>query len=454
MSGRSRAILALALIAFGLLASAFVPDVSPLGPSERQMSSTSASGAWFCPHGGGEDWKTNLSVANPGESPVKVRVTTFSETGKPHRIALEVPATSTRVFAIDASTRESGSMVEYFGGWVAAGWVSRAAGDHRGIAAEPCLSQTAEHWYLPDGSTVEDEDDAIVLLNPFSVDAVVSVTLLTPGRDPTKTESLTNLIVRAETTRTVRLGRTLLGESTVSAIVDVSVGRVAAGMLAITGSTGIRASIAYAGLPPAGTVLAGGDDSGRSGLVLMLPPGDLPTLTATLLGSGPEQPVAGIPEAEIPAGSARAFPVATAPASAIITGAASVPAGRRHGGRAGDDGSSIGVLPASRWVVLPAVSGGPFHSGIVLVNPGSTSVSVSLRPLGAPVSAITVSVPARGVISVPATFSDAVAQVGVLVTSEGGEIVAATAASSLGQDGYASYAVANGIAVPEVFRLG
>lgn len=453
MNMRSRGVSALALIVLAALGVALAPDVHPLEPSDEPVAVSTASGAWFCPHGGGEDWKTTLAIANPGESPVKVRITTFAETGKPKESELEVPASSTRLFAVDAGARESSSMVEYFGGWVAAGWVSRANGDDRGVAAEPCLSEIASTWYLPDASTVEDEDDAIVLSNPFAVDAVVSVTLLTPGRDPTRTEALTNIIVRARTTKTVRLGRTLLGETTVSAIVDVSVGRVAAGMLAITGSTGIRASIGYAGLPPGDTVMAGGEDTGRSELILMLPPGDLPTLSATLLGSGPEQPVAGIPEAEIPAGSARAFPVATAPASAIIATAASVPAARRHGGRSGDDGSSIGVLPSLRWVVLPAVSGGPFHSGIVLVNPGDSTVTVTLRPLGAAVGAITVSVPARGVVSVPVAFADAVAQVGVLVVADGGPIVAATAASSLGKDGYASYAVANGVPVPDVFML-
>lgn len=453
MNVRSRGISVIILIVLGALGVAFAPDVDPFAPSGEPIATSTASGAWFCPHGGGEEWKTTLAVANPGESPVKVRVTTFAETGRPRESELEVPAVSTRLFAIEAPFRESSSMVEYFGGWVAAGWVTRAAGDERGVAAEPCISDIARTWYLPDASTVEDEDDALVLSNPFAVDAVVSVTLLTPGREPTRTEALTNLIVRARTTKTVRLGRTLLGETTVSAIVDVSVGRVAAGMLAITGATGIRASIGYAGLPVGGVVMPGGDDSGRSELVLMLPPGDLPTLSATLLGSGPEQPVAGIPEAEIPAGSSRAFPVSTAPASAIVATTASVPAARRHGGRSGDDGSSIGVLPSSRWVVLPAVTAGPFHSGIVLVNPGENIVTVSLRPLGVPVAAITVSVPARGVVSVPAAFADAVARVGVLVVADGGPIVAATTASSLGKDGYAAYAVADGVAVPQVFLL-
>lgn len=452
MNARSRGLVATALLVAAALATAFVPDLRPLGPSDDGAPIAASSGAWFCPHGGGAEWRTVLTLANPGSDSVAVRVTTFSESGRPRRSDLEVPAGASRQVVVDAPAREGGSMVEYFGGWIAAGWVSRAGGDERGIAAEPCLPETSAVWYLPDASTVEDEDDAVVLLNPFSVDAVVTLTLLTPGREPTRTEALTNVIVPARTARTVRLGRTLLGEAAVSAIVDVSVGRIAAAILAVTGGTGIRASIGSPGLPPSGVVLAGGDDSGRSDLVIVAPPGASPPLEAILLGSGPEQPVAGLPDAELPPGSSRTFPVATAPASAIVVGTAAVPIARRHIGRNGDDGSSIGVLPAAAWVVLPTVAAGPFRAGIVLANPGDAVASVSLRPLGADVAPITVSVPARGAVAVPQAFADAVAEVGVLVVASTGTVVVASASSSLGSDGRAAYAVANGVPIPARFR--
>ena len=448
MNARSRGVIATALLVVAALATVFVPELRPLDPSDDGTAIAASSGAWFCPHGGGESWRTVLTLANPGSDPVPARVTTFSEAGRPRRSDVEVPAGGSRQIVVDAPARESGTMVEYFGGWIAAGWVSRAGGDERGVAAEPCLPETSSAWYLPDASTVEDEDDAIVLLNPFSVDAVVTLTLLTPGREPTRTEALTNVIVPARTVRTVRLGRTLLGEAAVSAIVDVSVGRIAAGILAVTDGTGIRASIGSPGLPPSGVVLVGGDDSGRSDLVIVAPPGASPPLDAVLLGSGPEQPVAGLPDAELPPGSSRTFPVATAPASAIVVGTAEVPIARRHVGRSGDDGSSIGILPATAWVVLPTVAAGPFHAGIVLANPGDTAATVTLRPLGADVAPITVSVPARGAIAVPQAFADAVAEVGVLVVASTGSVVVASASSSLGSDGRAAYAVANGVPIP------
>src|SRR2546426_12583913 len=44
---------------------------------------TAATGAWFCPHGGGSGWKGWVSVANPGRAAVTVRLTTYGPTGAP-----------------------------------------------------------------------------------------------------------------------------------------------------------------------------------------------------------------------------------------------------------------------------------------------------------------------------------------------------------------------------------
>ena len=48
-------------------------------PREAAAPPTSSSGAWFCPHGGGaKQWKATLYLANPGDAPVAVRVSSFS----------------------------------------------------------------------------------------------------------------------------------------------------------------------------------------------------------------------------------------------------------------------------------------------------------------------------------------------------------------------------------------
>jgi len=48
-------------------------------PPEPAAAATSSSGAWFCPHGGGQkEWKATLYLANPGDAPVIARVSSFS----------------------------------------------------------------------------------------------------------------------------------------------------------------------------------------------------------------------------------------------------------------------------------------------------------------------------------------------------------------------------------------
>jgi hypothetical protein len=69
--------------------------VGPRTPPQAPPSTTS-SGAWFCPHGGGpKQWKATLFLANPGDGAVAVRVTSISA-GKPRKPrAVTVPPQAT-----------------------------------------------------------------------------------------------------------------------------------------------------------------------------------------------------------------------------------------------------------------------------------------------------------------------------------------------------------------------
>src|SRR5438876_658154 len=74
------------------------------------------SGAWFCPHGGGPNFRAWVVIANPGPSPVRIRLSDIRTGERPasltlapgHQAYREVPATD----PADATE------VEYFGGWV------------------------------------------------------------------------------------------------------------------------------------------------------------------------------------------------------------------------------------------------------------------------------------------------------------------------------------------------
>lgn len=447
MNGRAQAFLAMALIAAAVVVATLAPPIAPRSPASRTPGDL-RSGLWFCPHGGGEDWRVSLQLANPGDAEVMVRVTTFDEEGPGEHIDRTVPVGGTISVDVEASASETSSLVEYFGGWVAAGWVTRAGGRERGVAAEPCSPRTATDWYLPDASTVENEVDSIIVMNPFVADAVITVTLLTPGREPTRTDQLTNVLVRGQSSMAIRLGRTLLGEATVSSALTVSVGRVVASLLDITGSTGIRSALGYAGMPEPGVVLPGGNDRGRSDLVVMVPGTDTGVLSGVQLGTGPAQAIPGLAEAQPPGGSARAFPVATAGASALVSTSVGVPSARRSSGAGDDDGSTIGAQPGTAWVVLPTVPAAPYDVGLIVANPGDTAATVTLKPLGYGPAPITLLIPPSSVVAAPKTFTEAIGDLAVLVIATSGAVVPVGASSSLGKEGHAAYAVALGVRIP------
>lgn len=445
---RSAGIVALVLLVAGVAAAALLP-VSPRRPREGAAGSV-ASGLWLCPHGGGEGWATDILIANPGTASIPVRVTTFDGEGRGDVQERTVPGGGTTSLAVDASSLESSSIVEYFGGWVAAGWVTEAGGEREGVAAEPCADGPMPRWYLPDMSTVEDEDDAIIVENPFAADAVFSVTLLTPGREPTRTDALTNVLLRGRHATAIRLRKTLLGEATVSAVVDVAVGRVGVATLAVTGTTGLRSAIGASGALLDPVVLPGALGTGASDLVVMIPGNEATSLSASLLGTGPEQPVAGLAEAAPTGGSARAFPVTTAPASAIVFETPGVAVARRASGTR-DAGSSIGGRPATGWVLLPTVPGPPFHVGIVIANPGDEPATVIVSTLGPGPAPITLPIAPGQAILVPPTFADRTASVGVLVIATAGQVVVGGASSSGGNVGNAHYATALGVPIPDAW---
>lgn len=430
---RSPSLLAIGLLAAGVVASFALPIVSRM-PSSGDPGAV-VSGMWICPHGGGEGWTSEVYVSNPGEEPVTIRVASLDEDGRGRAEERTVPGGGTVSVDVPAGSLASSSTVEYFGGWVAAGWVTTAGGGRAGVAAEPCTERTAARWYVPDMSTVEDEDDAIIVANPYAADAVFSVTLLTPGREPTRTDALTNVLIRAHRSAAVRLRKTLLGEATVAAVVDVSVGRVAVASLDITGTSGIRSAIGFTGSLEEPVVLPGALGTGQGDLITMIPGSEGISLSAALLGTGPEQPVAGLAEAAPTGGSARAFPVAAADASAIVF----------------DAGSSIGGTPSTAWILLPTVPGPPFRIGIAIANPGDSPITVTVRALGPGPTPITLPIGARQTILVPAAFADGTASIGVLVVASSGAVVVGGGSSSGGRVGNAAYATALAVPVPEAW---
>ena len=422
----------------------------------REVQAT--SGAWFCPHGGGrEGWEVELQVANPGERTASIRVLSLGQDKPGERETFEVPPGGYVRIPVPPRGRERSSMVEWFGQWVAVGWLAHAGGGEGGVAAEPCAPAAGGPWYLPDGTTdVEGDDDYLIVMNPFAREAVFSISLLSERKEPVRHGSLTDVVLRPFRSAAFNVHDVVLGEPTVSALVEVSVGRVAAATLGVSGAGGIRAALGYLGQPADTLTFPGGDDAGRTDLVVMsagtTDDGARVSLEGDILGEGEPQAFAGLADASMPAASARTFTATTSGATSVrwTVAGEDVAAVRRTFGVVSDQASVTGAQPASSWIVLPAVAGEPSNPGLVLANPGTEPAVITLSFLvPGPAEQVTVTVPAGSTVAAPEGFLQAAPEAGVSATATSGTFIPATASYSLGQEGFATYAVALGIPIPQ-----
>lgn len=382
------AILLVAGIAVGVAAVERLPRI---GAPAFGGGGSARSGAWFCPHGGGKGWNVWISVANPTDEPVSVRISSDTEEGPAAEPEVsEIPAASTVTVRAQARTRGSGTMVEYFDGTAVAGWVAEAgkdgeSGEESGVAAEPCTADAGKRILLAGASTAQQQDPYVVIMNPFGAPASYSLRLFTEKDRPVETaeESL-----RPHHAVAVRLNGLLLGEPAIGTEVVVGLGRVAAGNLdLVTGKGGgARASVGWLAPDPSESsqtvVLLGGRDEDTSGIAVVNPWESSTELMARLLTADQEQTATGLEGVSIPAESASTRTVdAQSPSSLALT-SGPLAVARRSFSEQGDDGATTGVLPATSWVVLPAVTQtGPFEPRLVIANPGTQPADVSLRVL-------------------------------------------------------------------------
>lgn len=456
MKARGQALAAVLIVVLVAAGGVYVQrEVGPR-PAEAGPAGAAPSGAWFCPHGGGTGWTVSLAVANPGSDQVSIRVRTLGK-GKPTPMKDYVlDAGSEMLVPVPADSRESSSIVEYFGGWVAAGWVAHAGGNERGTGAEPCLPDAGMKWLVPGGTTVENEDSYLVVMNPFASDAVFTVTLISE-KPEVSTAELTDVPLKPDRSVAFHLNETVLGRTTVSAALDVKIGRVAAAMLGVSESGGVRSTEGILGGLPERAILPGGFDQGTTDLSVTNTTARALTLGGSLLQRGGSQPLGSLSGSTPPPGSAETYGVTTeGPSTIDLRAGAPVAAARRTYGRVSDSGSSVGAAASARaWVVLPAVAGGPSHPGLVLADPGDRPAEVTLSFLpasaGSPTAPITVTVPAGRTVAVPAEWMGSDPSAAVLAVASSGSFVPAAASYSLGREGYATYAVSLGVPIPETW---
>jgi hypothetical protein len=447
-------------LAFGVAAVAVMTGIAftQLGPKVPPQATpgTAPSGGWLCPHGGGKSWEATIYLANPGTADVTARVTSMSSDGAEPPVSVTVPAGGEVVQPVAAGDASSSTFVEYFGGWIAAGWLTHGGEGAFGAAAEPCAPQASRTWYAADNTTQQGQVADLVIMNPFGTDAVFDVVLYTAGRGaPIRDSHWSDLTVKPYHSLSLRLNEKAVGEEALTAEVDVSTGRVAVASVGINARGGVRSSL---GRPQAGltTYLPVGGGAGQAQLAVTVPGDRGATFGGTLFSEDGPRPLAGLVGASQEPQTAKVYPLITggpSVATVLSQDETEIVAALRASGLGNDPGATSGVaLPSASWVVTPTVAGEPSRPGLVLMNPGSDPVDVTLHllaPKGAtPAVDVTLTIPAATAVGAPAAFLASAPTASVEVTTAQGEVVALGASSSLGAKGVADYALAMGVPVP------
>jgi hypothetical protein len=449
---RGQALFALASVVVLVVALGWLDRLGARAPA-RLAPGTAPSGAWICPHGGGSELSVAVFLANPGEATVTARVTRVGADTPGSSERYEVPAGNTVRIDQVPEDRGAATYVEYFGGWIGAGWVSFT---DEGVAAEPCAPDAARRWYVSDGTTQLGEEAYVVVANPFAAGAVVDVVLYTADQAPIRESEWTELVVPARRSTALHLNSRVKGERVVAVALEVSVGRVVVASLGVSDQTTFRSTLGWTE-PATGATFPLMQGSGETELLLLSTSERSIRFGATGLSKDQPHPVGGFTEEELGPSAAREYAIPVEPGPAAIRvftlEDAPVVGALRAIGPGQDLGATSGVVAGSdAWLLLPAVPGASSTPGAVLVNEGEVDVMVTVELLpqegGTAAAPVTVSVPAHSAAAVPPELWASAPGAAMLIHAEGGPLVALAASTSRGREGAEAFALSMGVPLP------
>lgn len=450
LAGWSREAVAGAAVAAAMLAGvaldSFVGDVAA-----RRVAPASAfvSGANFCPAApkGGTSTATLLlgapgPAATVGLEPVeKEKLEVRGDVVTPYRVAKPV--------AVDAVG---------YGAAITASTVIRTQTPVEGAGAAVCASSAAQRWYLPEGSSELGFDERILVYNPFPDEAVIAVTLFTPGGRKAKA-NLSDVAVPARSSVGLAVNDYILRQGVLGASVVARRGRIVVWRSLMAKPDGL----------PHGTQLSlasqrtstdwffpdGGVGPGYEERITVLNPAQEEAVLTISLVAGKEviQPPKLV-EVTVPPGTARAFwlPNLVGGTDARIGGAGAVVRSINGTGVVAertvwyDTGdaqgvaSEVGAPEAARDWWVPPASLTPTTDSIVLLNPTTRRATVSIRLLRTSGASVVpralqgVVVPSYARVRLPVAALTGGAAVAAIVTSDTPVVAERSAYSSAAGD--------------------
>jgi hypothetical protein len=440
-------ILGVGVLALTMTGSGILLDRAEPGPSQGAAATQTVTetGGWFCPHGGGKDWRAWIVVTNPGSTPVQVRATSFGRDRPPQAFSFTVGAERQVYREVPAGETGASTEVEFFGGWVGASSVVRSMGDDPGIAAARCTAAAQPAWYVPDGTTGRGETSYVILMNPFATDAALEITIRTEERQ-LQPSSLTPYVIRPRSSVALPLNTFALQsprERTVATRVVTNLGRAVVGGVGIS-SQGIRAE---GGLPVLQTRWNFAASAAQSWFVPVFHPGEhLATVSLLAQTASSQHVVPGLEEVDLDPTTVRTFDVTDLQNNGLAvqsTNRVPVAAAARLIGP-GDVATLNGSARAfARWLVLPPLPPEGGSAVLVVSNPRLIPATVGIRLIGddGPVAAPglqSVRVGAGRAVVVPFPERLGESPVSAIVESRDGAVVVATTGSSPDEAGYAA----------------
>src|SRR6476646_9586700 len=373
--------LAIVLAALALVGAEAATRLGPATPAAA-TTGTAPSTTWLCPHGGGPGGTATIEIANPTATTLDARLTSYAQgpVGKPKDVS--VPAHGEVLQEVDASTREASSPVA--------------------------------DWDVVCGVTTQSSHSFLVVMNPFTIDAVIDVTLYLPEEPPVRSNAWTDLTVPAGSAMALPVGSQkvgALGQSIVGAEVTAARGRIAVASSVVRDSGGIRSSLAVPGQASRWVLpITGG--AGGATLSLLVTNDTGVRFTAEVLARGVDaSPVGDLTDVRQGGSSTMSAQIPTDGASAVLVQSedGTVAAGLRAAGHGGDDAATGGTATdAPAWLVLPTAFGQKPQPSMVLVNDGTTKVRATVTLIheggGGLGDTVQVTIPAGQTAAVPPTL--------------------------------------------------
>jgi len=388
-----------------VVATTTMPVAAPVG---------ALSSSWFC--AGPVATPAHLAdgrlvIANAAAAPLHGRVTLIPSNGPAVTQDVLVGAASRLVVPekTAASAPYLGAVVELDGGQAA---VEQVVTGSEGTSSTACATSGSTSWYFATGTTQESSTLSVTLLNPYADDAIVDLAFTTEqGQE--NPQDFQGIVVPAGSVVGLDLGSHLRRRASVAATVTLRIGRVAAfetqavqSQSAAALATAAPGTVAW----PRGVTLVRGAPA--AGTEWWWPTGAAADGTSeqyVIYNPGPAEAQVAL-QADLDQGGADPFQVSVDPHGVAVVatnGESRVPKGVGHAASlrstngvgvvatrlvlATSPADALGVaavlgsqLDVRRWLVPGDGTADSVNAGVVIYNPGSAPVTVSISTLQAP----------------------------------------------------------------------